>query len=172
MNSTRIHSDEAMSIILAMAMNRLATCEDFRSGFLETVKMTEALIAHEGRSPARWVPMGVRRWKAFCAVAPAILARGDGAWKTFQIAHLSKIEDDGEAMMLIALWCERVDPSEAIETFTEKAETGELDENEYVRQCDIAKVVHSIRERNERLRQRTMAEIPNLNGFVETHRRR
>jgi hypothetical protein len=170
MNSTRIQKREAMAYILTLAMNRLATCEDFRTGFLETVKMTEALVAHEGRSPARWVPMGIRRWKAFCAVAPAILARGDEAWKNFQLAHLSKIQDDGEVMMLVALWCERVDPSEVIETLTEKAETGELDENEYVRHCDIAKVVHSIRERNERLRNRTMDEIPNLAEFVETHR--
>ena len=143
---SRYNEDEIKCIILNMAMNRLAMDEEFRNGFLEVMRIVE------GVEPVDWGKIGMRRWRAFCAVAPTMLERGETMWRAFKAAHLAKIDSDGEVMMLIGVWCEQFDPTEALETFAEMVEKGEMDEQQYVRQCDIAKVVHSVKEQNAVLR--------------------
>jgi hypothetical protein len=149
---SRYNEDEIKCIILNLAMNRLARDEEFRSGFLGVMTMIETSLFSKGRTLTDWGEIGMKRWRAFCAVAPAMLERGEMMWRAFKAAHLAKFDNDGEAMMLIAVWCEQYDPNEALETFAEMVEKGEMDEEQYVRQCDIAKVVHSVKERNAVLR--------------------
>jgi hypothetical protein len=149
---SRYSENDIKVIILNLAMNRLATEEEFRSGFLGVLRLVEEVSVTTGVEQAEWGKIGMRRWRAFCAVASTMRDRGETMWRAFKEAHLAKIENDGEAMMLIGVWCEQFDPTEALETFAEMVEKGEMNEEQYVRQCDIARVVHSVKEQNAMLR--------------------
>jgi hypothetical protein len=146
MSSSRLTRLEAESLMLNIAMDRLAKDTDFRTLFLHKLMVLKSVIKTMGEYKLGASDTALRRWSAVCLVASAIHARSSEAWEEFKEAHFRKIESRWEVGILIDLWVKHTDIEKALEVFSGLMEEGEIDEGEYLRQMDLTKFAYELRE--------------------------
>ena len=167
--SSRMSIREAKSELFLLAMDAVATDALLRSKFVAMLDFSEEFFT-KTPSMKHARDIGVirhtRRWRAFCAVAPALHARGVEAWTKFLEIHLAKIENDAEASILVHFWVKTVDAAEVMERVMAKAAAGKLSEHEAVRYGDLLKVLHSVQETATQESREILAAFPEIHEFA------